>query len=55
MYFLDSVSTLIFSPVVMKRGTLIIAPAATLAGCRRSDRERGGVGGVEAGWIQDER
>lgn len=46
MYFLDSVSTLIFSPVVMNRGTLMIAPAATLAGCRRG--EKGVGGGVDS-------
>lgn len=33
MYFLLSVSILIFSPVVMNRGTFTIAPDPTLAGC----------------------
>lgn len=47
MYFFDSVSILIFSPVVMKRGTLIIAPAATFAGC--------GVGGVRVKGGDSER
>lgn len=48
MYFLVSVSILIFSPVVMNRGTLTIAPAATVAGCGHVDGRQAGREGARA-------